>query len=74
MHIQNVCQTHYPTFVPYWGQVQFRDNKKTNFIEVSFLWCGQWDLNPYGCPHGPQPCASADSAMAAYTIDRFLPT
>ena len=28
-------------------------------------WCDRWDLNPYGCPHAPQTCASACSATVA---------
>lgn len=30
------------------------------------VWCGWRDLNPYPRGHGPQPCASADSATTAY--------
>ena len=29
------------------------------------LWCGRWDLNPYGLPYAPQTYASADSATTA---------
>ena len=31
-----------------------------------FLWCEGWDLNPHGCPHAPQTCASAYSATFAF--------
>ena len=33
---------------------------------INTFWCGQRDLNPYGCPHAPQTCASACSAMTAW--------
>ena len=29
------------------------------------LWCGRWDLNPYGLPYAPQTYASAYSATTA---------
>ena len=36
----------------------------------ALLWCGQRDSNPHGLPHGPEPCASANSAMTAYHIEQ----
>ncbi len=39
-----------------------------------FSWCGRWDLNPYGCPHAPQTCASASSATAANIKERVALT
>ena len=35
---------------------------------VCFCWCGLRDSNPHGFPHGPEPCASANSAKTAYSI------
>ena len=43
--------------------------KKRTFVarqKCVFCWCEKRDLNPYGCPHAPQTCASADSATLAY--------
>ena len=40
---------------------------------IRFFWCGQWDLNPYGCPYAPQTYASASSAMTAHD-KRGLPS
>ncbi len=31
-------------------------------------WCGRRGLNPYGCPHAPQTCASANSATLAQQL------
>ena len=47
-------------------------NKKTIRLDGSFFWCEKRDLNPYGCPHAPQTCASADSATLAYRFFRTL--
>ena len=33
-----------------------------------FNWCGLRDSNPHGFPHGPEPCASANSAKTAYSV------
>gem|GEM_PF-1615552 len=32
---------------------------------LSFAWCARRDLNPHGCPPGPKPDASANSATRA---------
>ncbi len=43
-------------------------NKKTIRLDGFLFWCEKRDLNPYGCPHAPQTCASADSATLAYRV------
>ena len=37
-------------------------------MDVFLFWCGRRDSNPHGRPHGPEPCASANSATTAYLI------
>ena len=44
------------------------ENKKTSKMDVFLFWCGRRDSNPHGRPHGPEPCASANSATTAYLI------
>ena len=34
------------------------------------IWCGRRDSNPHGFPHGPEPCASANSATTANRMFR----
>ncbi len=34
---------------------------------IVLIWCEGRDLNPYGCPHAPQTCASANSATSRST-------
>ena len=45
-------------------------NKNTILMDGVFIWCGRWDLNPYGLPYAPQTYASAYSATTAYTMFR----
>ena len=40
----------------------------TFWYPLSFNWCGLRDSNPHGFPHGPEPCASANSAKTAYSV------
>ena len=42
--------------------------KHSPFDECFAIWCGRRDSNPHGRPHGPEPCASANSATTAYLI------
>ena len=39
--------------------------KRTQDAPLSSVWCGRWDLNPYGLPYAPQTYASAYSATTA---------
>ena len=39
--------------------------QKEHPLDALFVWCGRWDLNPYGLPYAPQTYASADSATTA---------
>ena len=48
---------------------------KTDAPRTSVLmWCGQRDSNPHGLPHGPEPCASANSAMTARIEQSYYTT
>ena len=39
--------------------------KRAQDVPLSSVWCGRWDLNPYGLPYAPQTYASAYSATTA---------
>ena len=43
----------------------YAQNKTGAHRTPALFWCGQRDSNPHGLPHGPEPCASANSAMTA---------
>ena len=49
----------------------FNRKKKLKSEDFNFLWCGLRDSNPHGLPHGPEPCASANSAKTAYSFIFF---
>ena len=38
---------------------------------IVLIWCEGRDLNPYGCPHAPQTCASANSATSRSTKNYY---
>ncbi len=43
----------------------YRERKTIKPNILCLFWCEGRDLNPYGCPHAPQTCASACSATLA---------